>query len=355
MKKLFLNFDFYGSGNIGDDLMLDGFVKGLQTDKYEINCCVRTNTSHLKKRFPQINFFGSEKREEIGGNSEYWIGVGDTPVQMTSGEWFLIKLQRDNQFRAGKNIKSFFTGIGAEREALKKKSEFQKVLEEIDHIWTRDLNSTKLLTEKFEIDKSKVTTSSDLANISLSKIFDEKKIKNEKRKFDTGICYFDEDQNADNIKTISQLGIELQKKKRKTYFFSNSISDGKFESVFFERMFSGVKYLISKKPEFYQPDYFGNSSTESLVSHFKNVDTVISSRYHVLLTAAWAGCRIVSLERSSKVTALCDELQIPEVKKPYDLNEIIFAIENAPRAERKKLSAMEKNAADGIRELESKL
>ena len=37
MDKVFLSFDFYGAGNIGDDLMLEGFLNCFENQEIELN------------------------------------------------------------------------------------------------------------------------------------------------------------------------------------------------------------------------------------------------------------------------------------------------------------------------------
>jgi polysaccharide pyruvyl transferase WcaK-like protein len=65
------------------------------------------------------------------------------------------------------------------------------------------------------------------------------------------------------------------------------------------------------------PDYLAGH-IESFVAPYSNCNVVLSSRYHGILAAAWAGCRVGALAgRSSKVDNLAKQLDIPRLASPY--------------------------------------
>lgn len=350
MIKIFLSFDFYGAGNIGDDLMLDGFLKALKNNDYEFYCSIPRNSLHQQIRFPKINFVEFGKRSEAAKQCSVWAGVGDTPVQVKSGDWFLQKLFKDNELIRERKIKYYFIGVGAEREAVLQKDKFAKVIGCVDHFWTRDNTSTEILVNDLKIQSDKVTTSSDLANISLSKVF-RPDIKKNKFRYDIGICYYDENTEEKNLTAIV-LFLKKIKKRNKKILFSNDISrKGLYEYNLYKKMFTRIERVYNNI-RIYQPDYFNTSKIYELVRHYPECETVMSSRYHSILTAAWAGCRVIALERSSKVSALAEELCISEVKKPFTVEKLMEAFDGAKMVSPEILNAFLKSAYNSVSNFE---
>jgi len=354
LAKIFLCFDFYGAGNIGDDLMLDGFLSGIKNNDFEFSCALPRDCSHQQFRFPRIKFVNEKYRDKIASESRIWLGVGDTPVQLKSGSWMLDKLTGYSELKKEKNVKYFFIGVGAEKEALAEKEKFRKAIDEVDYIWTRDKFTTELLTKDFQLSEDKVETSSDLANISLSKIFSDTSAVT-KIRYDAGICYFDENFEQRDFKAVKDFVLKYKKRKKKILFFGNDVNiKGRFEYKIYQQMFSKIEKFVSGI-KYYQPDYFGSESAASLVSYYRECDLIITSRYHSLLTAAWAGCRVIALERSSKVSALAKELGIREVKKPYDSETILELSDTAERVDKTLLQSLSNKALCSINALEKKI
>ena len=349
---IFLNFDFYGAGNIGDDLMLDGFTSSFQSGSGKIYCTIPRDSACQRSRFPSVDFTERSQRYLKAKSCPVWIGVGDTPVQTTSGDWFLMKLERDVENLSQTNSRWFMLGVGAEAEAVSRKERYSKVLSHALRVWTRDEHSRDVLVSGFGMDPSKVSACADLANIPLCRIFgdaDNSVI----RKFRLGLCYYDEKADVESIDSIRKFLRNISSQKKRSVYFANDVNEkGMFESGLYGKIIPSAMRVLPRKTRFFAPDYFSGMPLKELVYHYTDYETVITSRYHALLTAAWAGCRVVSLERSSKVTALSKALGIAEVKKPYGLNELTEAFESAKTVDRKILSSMYRKALDSIKQLE---
>ncbi|MBX7044083.1 MAG: polysaccharide pyruvyl transferase family protein [Ignavibacteria bacterium] len=350
--NIFLNFDFYGAGNIGDDLMLDGFTGSFRSGSEKIFCTVPRDSSCQNFRFPSVDFIDRSKRYSIAKSCPVWIGVGDTPVQTKSGDWFLMKLERDVENLSTTNSKWFMLGVGAESEAVSRKERYSRVLSHALRVWTRDEQSHDLLVNSFGMDPSKVKASADLANISLCGIF--RNVNHSKiRKFSLGLCYYDENAGTESIGNITKFLRSISAQKKRSVFFANDVNEkGMFEHGLYGRIIPRGMRILPGRIRFFSPDYFSRTPLEKLVSHFSDYETVMTSRYHALLTAAWAGCKVISLERSSKVTALSRALGIAEVKKPYSLNDLTDAFEAARPVDREILNSMYMKARESIKELE---
>lgn len=353
MKKIFLSFDFYGAGNIGDDLMLKGFLEGMGNSDFEYYCYIPRSNEHQKNRFPEINFIAKDDRERISRECSIWIGAGDTPIQVKSGDWFINKLQEDSACKRKNNFKYYFIGIGAEKEAVIKKRIFKEILKDVDYFWSRDKMTTDVLVDSLEVDKEKVTTSSDLANIFLRNHNHE----SEKTDFkhEAGICYYDENTEEENLKEIKKF-VKKNFKKNEVLFFGNEASiKGNYETAIFRKMYGKSNRIFNRGINYYSPDYLNEKRLENLISHYNDCRIVMTTRYHALLTAAWKGCRVVSLERSSKVTSLSKELGVEEVTKPYTQAKLLSAFLNAKAVDRNLLEKLYEKAAGSLFELKNKL
>lgn len=354
MIRLFLSFDFYGAGNIGDDLMLGGFLNEMKSEEAEFYCSIPRDEKSQKLRFPEIKFISGEDRNKTAIHCDHWIGVGDTPVQVKSGNWFLDHLLRDSELRKKNKKEYYFIGVGAESESVTEKEKYKAVLNEIDHIWTRDKATTEILTSLLGVSSENVTTSSDLANISLNNIFSPEE-RTRKKKYDTGVCYYDENAEKHNLDALKIFLKNLRRKNKKVFMFGNEVrSRGGYEFNLYMSMFNRLERAIGGI-KYFQPDYQNAENISALVSHYRDCEVIMSSRYHSLLTAAWAGCRIVALERSSKVSALAESLGIEEVKKPFKAENLMTAYTESKTADKNILEGFYKNAVDSMVSLKNSL
>ncbi len=319
-SRLLLGFDFYGAGNIGDDLMLKGFL-----DVFSQNCDARLSCAlpkdlipSQKKRFSQVEWLSvdSEEREDLILACDCWIGVGGTPFQASIGRWLLNRINQD--FDCSQDKKKWMIGVGCEEEVLREKMIARKVALDVDHIWARDEKSRELLVDSLGVNNNNVTTGGDLAHIALKEIF----TKHNSTLGDgsvLGIIYNAECPDRDSLRAIKKFVLRVSKEKQ-VVFAANDIRRKKgFEFAIYKDMFGGLGGLFGFKPKIFSPDY-GCSDVADLVRHFSSCETVMASRYHAILTAAWAGCRVVALDRSSKIRNLADELNIPIVRSPFTVD-----------------------------------
>lgn len=333
--NIFLGFDFYGAGNIGDDLMLNGFLTGLPdiSKNYKIICLLRKqrkiNSQQL--RFPEIQWIepnSSESRSALIANSEIWLGVGDTPFQMIAGPWFIDRLIEDLNLALKYKKPAYMLCVGGEREVLSVKDKLVRVLDAVHHIWTRDEFTYDLLTNEINVERNKITVGSDLANVILKNIFLNLE-KNCDRKYDLAIDHASSHLlNDSNIRQLRSFLNQISNNKS-VLFIANDVRKRIYtEWAYYKRMFLIKELLGLSKIKFYVPEY-NNSTINDLVSHYKNYKVVITSRYHGLLSAAWAGCKVAAIARSSKINAFAKELDIPFVSEPFTVSKLYHAYENA--------------------------
>ncbi len=85
-----------------------------------------------------------------------------------------------------------------------------------------------------------------------------------------------------------------------------------------------------------------------LVRPFGECKTILSSRYHGLLTAAWFGCKVGAIGRSSKVVALAKLLEVPAIVPPIKTGDLERLEKMAVRVAPERLQELHKAALTGV-------
>jgi hypothetical protein len=231
--------------------------------------------SNARSTFLGFDFFGAGNaghRHEFLRSTNRWIGVRGTPVPFLSGPWMPDAIDSDmRNVTAATPV--HMVGVGA-----------------------------------------------GLAPIALRSLFPEGAPRT--NKFDLAVGYFAERRARRDERAFKVFLCRASKQSRVIYIGNETGRD--FEAEFFihASMFRGLANLFSRqRVSFYMPEY-RNTSVEDLTRHFIEYDTVLSSRYLAILAAAWAGCKVAALGRSSKIRAVADQLGLPLVEGPFDLERL---------------------------------
>src|ERR1700733_6488986 len=96
--EFLIGLDFFGAGNLGDDLMLAGFLKGikdlgLSSKMRRLRALCSLDRVSQRIRFPEIDWVdGKAKgaREDAFKSADAVLGIGGTPFQISIGRWFLL-------------------------------------------------------------------------------------------------------------------------------------------------------------------------------------------------------------------------------------------------------------------------
>ncbi len=335
MRRTLIGFDFYGAGNVGDDLTLQGFLHA-STPPTRNDLCGLLRDDRLpsqRRRFGGIDWRSVDDTQlsAIRTQCSRWLGIGGTPFQASSGPWLLNSVLAS--LGPGFTGRTWMIGVGCETEVRQHKALAARVAASIDHIWTRDVYSHGFLVDELGVDAEKLTVGGDLANIALSELFPE--FQPEHSSENVGILYYEEVPAGRNVRAMRQFARDLSRTSPVT-FLATDVRDAGFERGLHRRMFGGWRSLGRSGPGFYAPDY-QHADVHGLVSHFSNYSVVMASRYHALLAAAWAGCRVVALDRSSKVRWLSADLDIPLVSSPFTQESLRQGLAQARRVSRASL------------------
>ena len=348
----FLGFDFYGAGNIGDDLMVDGFLAQGGRELALVGSVPRA-VGPLQRRAPEVQWFQdspAERRRRLAG-VRHWIGVGGTPFQATSGTWLLDQIEQDLT-HLPREARATMCGVGAEEEALRHGEQMTRICARLERISVRDEFSGRIVAQCLPPERRHIVrVGADLAHLSLQRLFPVAPVPGPRR-WALGLCYYSESLDAANLDALREMICSCPDRRRVVLIANETRRD--FECRVYSRMLGwhwlGGKLPLLRGPRLIRPDY-PTGSLEELVSFHGEIETVLSARFHALLAAAWAGCRLVALSRCSKISALAQTLDIPLVPEPFTaraLRQALAAARQVPRPRLAQLAAQAKSAVAEI-------
>ena len=297
--------------------MVAGFLSALDELKLipriQLTATTAWNVKSQILRFPEISWIDVSKgaKQDLFDPSchECWAGVGDTPLQLSCGDWFLNKMLANTKIISGFS-KKVLINIGAESEIMSRKEDFTSIIKIFDKISTRDEESTNIIQALLGSESEKVYTASDLANISLPMILKDNRCA---RHYELGLIIANDTFSECDIEEI---GLFIASSKGIISFIAGETrKDPSFERGVYKQLTKGLWSPIKRKAQLCIPPY-NTGSLNDLVRPICECNTIISSRYHCLLIAAWAGCRVSAIARSSKVLALAKTLGIPFIPPP---------------------------------------
>lgn len=343
-----IGFDFYGTGNVGDDLMLEGFLLGAPAMGPAEGFARFEAKPVLEGRFPSIAWRPEAERTTPSGT--VWAGVGDTPIQILSGHWFLERLEKDLLVTVPKSkVQSVvMVGVGVEEEALRERVRFQKVLASVERIGTRDKCSLELLRDGFGVPGDRLVKGADLSNIALSNIFREKS-QTERVPGSLAIDFFRERTPVRDWISVARF-LRRQVRRGMKVTLTGTETRQEFEAKQYAIVYPFLNQGASPPVDIVFPVYTG-ASVSGLVEHFRRYECVMASRYHCLLTAAWAGARVCGISRSSKIAGLCSELGLPVVEAGASVEALEEGFQLARRVPREQLLEMERLARASLRDV----
>ncbi len=353
--QIFLGFDFYGAGNIGDDLMLAGFLT-LIPEEYSITCVIPRSPASQEHRFPRITWIQGkdEAREDAIRQCDLWIGVGATPFSAVHRAWLLRHMERDLTWCRRLDKPVALVGVDADERLLH--SDYRelaaKTLKQCRIVVTRDQNSVDVLRALVPEPEERLVPGIDLANFYLAQRAPQER--NLASRQSLGVCYWEETMQRRQLKALRLALRRLRREGERIVFFANEVRP-EFDHAVYRRVTTLRDRWHGRNPmRFESPDHAGGNLAD-LIAHFSTYHTVVSSRYHALLVAAWMGCRVLALGQRPKVALLARDLEIPLVCPPWNPDDchagILGAVSPCDRVQRRfqdRRSALQSHMSDVI-------
>lgn len=328
MKTVHIGHHFYGSGNVGDDFMMAGFLRGLNHTSINLTCCVPYPRDTLIRRFPKITWlpYSPETRARAISEADLWLGLGGSPFQSTVSTWFEDHLTEEASLCTKYQKPMVFLGIGGQENEAYKRPKLHAVIAQADYFWVRDTISYNTLISN-GISKDKVSLKADLAHLffksqtfpklcpsrlSTALNFDYKEWKNLNRVI----------LSLEALKPVEQIWLSQELRKLP------GAEQDLYEQLSPEQQVKWRLQLIDKP----------QNSLESIITHWPSSEWVISSRFHTTLAAAWAGSKAVVIDINTKLGAVAEECGYQALSPESDPSQFLEALVNAKAPKRELLS-----------------
>lgn len=340
--RLHIGHHFFGAGNLGDDLMLAGFLQATSQcgDELRLTCCSPFDSGSQPRRFPQIDWLAYDlpSRESAIAACDAWVGVGGTPFQVAVGTWFLDHLTAELELCRKYKKPMFYIGVGVDEPAALENSQARNLLGNAIQFWTRDPRSAELILAAGA--RTKVTAAADLAHIYFSS-----KAPLPIEQGTVGYVLNFEDLGQFDPRAFCALSTQLAGYSQRWLVQECRMLDGS-ESAIYASLPSECKSRL----ELRAPDY-QNGTIDAMLESWGSFQTLISSRYHACLIGAWAGARVVAVERSEKIRGLAAQFGIVSVPSLRDAGAVLNAIDRSRPIEHEQLLVLADRASRSCQEL----
>jgi hypothetical protein len=300
--RIHIGHHFFGAGNLGDDLMLAGFLHACERRQtpLRLTCAVPLkNHASQRRRFPGVTWLNYSLQARLAAIAacDVWLGLGGTPFQSDRSNRFLDHLAQEADLCRTFGKPMFFLGVGVQNSAALLTAQAERVLGQAEAIWARDPRSADLLIKHGGAGKT--MAAADLAHLCL---------RHKERvpvppgtvgwvvHFERREMFAPEDLGAALAGIGGARAFWLVQEERRLDFSERTIYDM-------------LPLPARQRVQLCAPDY-ATASMADLADAWPAVATVVSSRYHGALIAAWRGARLVVIERCDKLTGLAEQLGV---------------------------------------------
>jgi len=341
-RHLHIGHHFFGAGNVGDDLMLAGFLAAASDSgrRMRLTCASAFDAASQERRFPQVQWLAYEDsaRRDAIQSCDAWVGVGDTPFQIVVGPWFLDHLVRELELCRTYRKPMFFLGVGVNEPAALADPRARAVVDYASHIWARDERSAELLSDAGAA--GKVSAAADLAHIWLGR---------------QAWPAIEDD--------VLAYALNFEDSRQ---FDPQALTDMLFGRDGFQhrwlvqevRRLAGSELdMIDRLPQDCRqrldvrfPPY-ADGTLDALIACWGSPRWLVSSRYHAAVVGAWAGARVVSIARGEKVRGLTQQIQFATLPAFNDAAAIRNCIDRARPMDSGLLNHLSTTASDACRQL----
>jgi len=275
--------------------MLAGFLCAIKArgQKYRITCCLPHNLDSMRLRFPEIEWFlmNPGVREALIANADVWLGLGDTPFQSHAGTWLLDHIVEDLAICNRYGTPVYFLGVGAEGPEACRLPQTGRVLEQAQHLWTRDQQSATLLGHAAG-GLDRITSAADLAHIYFDSL---PAPADGPLPGSVGLVIHVERTEQLNVAELARF-LSLHQGSQIRWIAQEVRSLQVSEVCLWEKFAPGLRARLVPAI----PDY-QKGSLESFLALYSRLPVLLSTRYHSALAAAWRGIAVSVYARSQKL------------------------------------------------------
>ncbi|MFC5453439.1 polysaccharide pyruvyl transferase family protein [Prosthecobacter fluviatilis] len=330
---------FWGAGNVGDDLMLAGFLSELRKAEVPVRltCCVPAHHEHLRILHPEVEWkpYAMAGRWRAISEADCWLGLGGTPFQVDSGDWLERHLDVEREICECLNKPMYFLGVGVGNAEALQRPKYKRLINVAKHFWGRDEMSTALLAEA---SGGKASLAADMANLFFSQhrpLHMERSI---------GCLLHFEDRSHFSLEAFCDL-FERHSDQSRLWLIQESRHLRWSEKALWQELPAAVQAEMRLS----QPEWAAQNMNE-LLNCWGMPEVLISSRYHGALMAAWSGSRVVIIARNGKLAGLARQLGLLSVAKLSDPSALSEAISRSKAVSTESLMKLARMASNSVKE-----
>lgn len=320
-RRIFIGHHFYGAGNLGDDLMLAGFLRAWHEwgCPAQLSAAIPFAPASQQRRFPEIAWLGYDRaaRERAVAECDLWLGLGGPAFETDSGSWMAEHLAEEVETCRRLRKPMYFLCVGVSNREAVRDPRVRAALAQASAVWTRDEVTCEYLADSPAA--GKVVPGGDLSQLCLSR--------HRWRPTMPGtvgwLLHFDDPTRCDPLALGAAMGAL---RDRDHHWFVQEV-----------RRLPGSERVtydeLPSRPPLHVPDY-ARASVAQLLDAWPATETVVTSRFHGALIAAWRGARLVVAQRNDKLAGLARTLGCERLSGARDAGAIVAAVGRARPVER---------------------
>lgn len=334
MIEILIGTDFWGAGNFGDDLMLAGFARWVEryAPHWRISVLCAHDIDAMRHRFPRFRWLGADEaqRRKAIAQADLWLGLGGAVFQTDVGPWILDRVAADLMLAAERGIPAFLVGVGLNNDEAAHTEQARTIHHLSTAIWTRDAHCRdRLLAAGLCADK--LHPGADTAHLACADLHASRPLAG------SAACLIAPPGQVDAQALVQS----MRARAPRPVWLCQEVrplegSEG--------ALYAAMPESLRQQLELCQPDY-RHATLADIFQAFARFETVLSSRYHMTLLAAWAGSRLAVFERNSKLTGIRTELGLPQCHSLNDSAALEQALRDAQPAAQDRLQACAQRAA----------
>jgi polysaccharide pyruvyl transferase WcaK-like protein len=318
--RIHLGHHFYGAGNLGDDFMVAGFLRALESLRVPITLtgCVPFDLAPLARRFPQIAWqaYTSDARTRCIAECDAWLGLGGSPFQSAQSRWFIDHLAGEAERCATAGKPMFYLGVGVQTAEEVRVPEVRTLCAQARGIWTRDAASAERLQSLGLT--TPIAAGADLAHI----LFSHQPPPSARTGALALVANFD--YGAWPGRDACLQAIQAIAPTERIWLAQESRELPGAERA----LFAGLPKEERARWQLAVPDEAGAPLAE-VVTRWPSGEWLITSRFHAAIAGAWAGSKVVVIGTNEKLRSIAQDLGTPLIEPEADPATVLHALKTA--------------------------
>ena len=323
---------FFGSGNLGDDLMLAGFLEAARPAWLEsaaLTCCTPHDADSQRRRFPEVTWlpYDDAVRAACIERADVWLGLGDTPFQATGGRtWFLDHLCQEAAWCRRHGTPMYYLGVGVNERAAVDYPQARVLVGQAERLWTRDEDSAALLHPLADA-PGKIVAGADLAHLALAGM---RFAAPEPGTLGLVLSFDDPAQ----FRPAGLAALLRATEGRQVRWLAQEIRPLPGSET---QLHSLLPADLRARVALRKPDYARAASARTLLEDWDGVESLFISRYHAAVIGAWTGAKVAAFARNDKVASAIRQLGLAAVPALDDPAAVLRVVDAARPVERRVL------------------